>query len=178
MLSSLTYKRKFQLLLLFAALFGVLVYQTALSKTILLYRQNKALDVHLKDAEAAPGRFKQLHAKLKAIDQVVQQSQYDSTQNMHDYLLGILSSYSKQNNIFIKSFPETAFYRQGDFEIQTNIFVLQGDFIKLLQLVYQLEQKQHLRKVSSVQFQSTKDMDAGKTILTATVYLQTVKNTN
>ncbi len=176
MLQNLTYKKKYYLLLAFTALFAVLAYKWAFSKTITLYVQNRQLENRVKEADNAPARFSALRSKLSAINHVIETRQTDSVQGVHDFLLATLSRYCKENNTVLKSFPETSVYRQGDFEIETNSFTVQGDFISLLKLVYLLEQKERTGKVSSVVFQSGKDNDLQRTVLTATVYLQTVKN--
>ena len=164
------------MLVLFSVLFGIFVYQSVLSKTIDLYKQNRALSVTLKAASDAPAKFQLLRKKLSSLDNVIQSRQLDSSQSVHDFLISVLSKYCKENNTILKSFPETSTFTQGNFEIQTNSFTVQGSFVNLLQLVYLLEQKHRTGKLSSVNFQSAKDMDSQKVVLTATVYLQTVKN--
>jgi hypothetical protein len=175
-LRNLSYERKFQLLILFSVLLGLVVYQFALSKTISLYKQNIQLNAKIKEASTAPAQFASLRKKLNSIDKVLQNQQNDSTQNTHDILLSTLSKYCKENNTTLKTFPETSFDKQGNFEIQTNTFTVQGNFTNLLQLVYLLEQKQRAGKISSVSFESFRDINTQKNILTASAYLQTIKD--
>lgn len=164
------------MLILFSVLFGVFIYQSVFSKTIELYKRNVALNVKLREAANAPAKFEFLHKKLASLDHVIEISQSDSTQNVHDILLTTLSQYCKGHYTILKSFPETSTFTQGDFEIQTNSFTVQGSYIDLLQLLYTLEQKDRTGKISSVTFQSSKEEASQKLVLSATVYLQTVKN--
>lgn len=176
MLKNISYQRKFYLLIAFSALFAVLSYQWVFAKTIDLYSQNKSLNTRVEEADNAPKKFAVLHNKLTAINHVIDIRKTDTLQNVHDFLLSTLSRYCSENNTILKSFPETSVYRQGDFEIETNGFTVQGGFISLLKLVYLLEQKERTGKISSVVFQAVKDNELQRNILTATVYLQTVKN--
>ena len=155
--------------------FALFIYQTVLAKTIQLYAQNKELNLKLKEASGAPAQLALLYKKLSALDNVLQSPNSDSAQNTHDVLLSSLSRYCKENNTTLKRFSEPTFNNQGEFEIQTNSFTAQGSFSNLLRLIYLLEQKQRVGKISSVSFETSKDINTQKTLLTANVYLQTIK---
>ena len=175
MLKKLSYKRKLQLLIGLSVLFSLFIYQSVISKTIVLYNQNKEFDLKLKEASSAPARVQKLTQQLVSLDHLIQSRQTDTSNNVHDLLLGFLSSYCKENKTVLKSFPETSVSTQGEFEIQSHTFAVEGSFIKLLQLVYLLEQKLRIGKVSSLNFQASKDIDTKKNILVSTVYLQNIK---
>jgi hypothetical protein len=55
------------------------------------------------------------------------------------------------------------------------VITFEGDFIKLLKLVFQFEQKFRVGKVSSVKFSTYKDRKSKKTSLTAKLFIQTIK---
>lgn len=176
MFQNLNYQRKFQLLILFSVALGIAVYQLALSKTINLYHQNSLLNIQLADAENAPDRLEVLKKSLYHLDQITKNNHPDSIQNNHDLLLSSVSEYCKEKGLILKNFPETSIYKLGDYEVETNSFTVQGGFLNLLKLIYKLEQEVRVGNISSVMFQSAKDSENQKLILTATVYLQTAKN--
>ena len=159
----------------FAVVFGIITYQFAITKTIEAYNHSKELSHKNEEAATAPAKVIGLTHKLSQLDDMVQLRQLDTAANVHDLLLGYVSNYSKQNKLIVKDFPEAISVQQQEFEIQTHKFALQGNFNQLLQLVYLLEQKQRLGKISSLCFQAAKDMDTKQTILIATVYLQNIK---
>src|SRR5579859_7933984 len=175
MLKNLTYQRKFQLLIACSALAFILIYLTTLSKTIDVYKKNKSLSAKLTEASAAPAQFQVLSKKLSSLDAMIQSRQADTSANVHDIILSFLGNYCKQSNSVLKSFPETFSSAEGEFEIQTHTFSVQGNFISLLKLVYALEQKVRAGKVSSVSFQSSRDPETKRNILISTVYLQNIK---
>jgi hypothetical protein len=176
MLKNLSYQKKYYLSLLSSVLLAIIIYQFAISKTISLYQKNQDLNTKLKEAVNTPAQLETIYKNLASLNKFIQSNQSDSAGSVHDALLGILSRYCKENGTLLKSFPETSFYTEGNFEIQTNTFTLQGSFVPLLRLVYLLEQKERIGKVSSLNFQATKDYDSKKTVLPVTVYLQTAKN--
>ena len=175
MLKGITYKNKLQLLSIFSLLFSVFVYQTVISKTIALYIQSKQLDQKITEASTAPIELSKLRKQLSELDMVVQNRQADTAQMVHDILLNFIGNYCKEKKLLLKSFPETFSNPNGQFEIQTHVFSVQGGFIDCLKMVYLLEQKVKVGKVSSLNFQLVKDIETKKQVLTTTVYLQNVK---
>jgi hypothetical protein len=175
MFSKITYKIKYKLFLALLALSTLLIYKTAIAKTISLYFQNKELAIKIEEASNAPERAQLLKQKLYSMDKFIQSSQSDTSQNVHDLLLESISSYCKEKKIILKSFPETFSATKGEFDLQTHIFSIQGNFSNLLNLLYLLEQKWRTGKVSSVNFQCSKDIDSKQKTLISTVYLQNVK---
>ena len=175
MFKQITYKRKFQILLLVSLLFTVLIYQFALVKTVLLYKQNSDFDKKLKEASAAPPRIKSLQRQLESLDYLSQERVADTGISVHDLLLGFLSNYCKDTKTILKNYPETLITHQGEYEVQIHTITIQGSFIKMLQLVYSLEQKVKIGKVSSLNFQVKKDMDSHRDVLISNVYLQNIK---
>jgi hypothetical protein len=176
MFQNISFQRKYQLLLLVSGLLMLCIYQFAISKTVDLYRRNNELNAKLAEAVNTPQQVDAIHKRLKALDKLIPSRKTDSVGSVHDTLLSVLSQYCKENSVLLKSFPETSTYEEGSFEIETNSFTLQGNFIPLLRLVYLLEQKERIGKISSLNFQSAKDYDSKRTVLPLTVYLQTVKN--
>src|ERR1035437_6878578 len=101
-----------------SVLLSFLVYQSVISKTIALYKQNKEFDLKLNEAASAPEKIKKYSEQLASLDHLVQSRQPDTVNNVHDLLLGFLSSYCKENNTVLKNFPETFVSNQGEFEVQ------------------------------------------------------------
>jgi hypothetical protein len=59
--------------------------------------------------------------------------------------------------------------------VETSMFVVEGNFSNLLNLIYILEQKHPVGRVSSVSFQSKRDLKTLQLTLSATIYVQSIK---
>ena len=101
--------------------------------------------------------------------------QQGSGMDNQQLLLGIISDYCNENDLVLKDFPLPIIFNDKDYIIETNIFEIQGGFIKLLKLVYELEQKTIVGKVMSVNYEIKKNYKTKSYALTATIYLQNLK---
>ncbi len=118
--------------------------------------------------------YKMACQQMMSIDHVLGTSQRADT-NVQQQLLGIVTDYCQKRDVVLREFPKTIQKTQEDYLVETNIFTVEGDFIKLLELVYLLEQKSRIGKIASVNFLSKKDFKTKSLALTATIYLQNVK---
>jgi len=96
-------------------------------------------------------------------------------QNTAQTLLELVTNYCKNNHAVLREFPETNTNNQEGLMIETNRFVVEGNFSALLNLVYLLEQKNKLGKISSAVYQVKKDFKTKNKMLIVTIYLQNVK---
>lgn len=124
-------------------------------------------------AKNIPEKTVQLKSEIEAIDKTLLNSQQNET-NVQQNLLSIVTMYCKENTIVLREFPQMIQTSGNEFLIETNAFKIEGSFIKLLQLLYILEQKRRIGKIASVSFLTKTDFKTKKPELTATVYLQHV----
>ena len=177
MISNLSYKKKNLFLLAATLIFALLSYSLAVKKTFILNAECKVLESQLMQASSAPKKIINLEKKMSMIDNLIGNTN-QTNDPAQKTLLGIVSAYCQKNNIILKEFPKALSSRENELLIETNVFTIQGDFIKLLNLVYQLEQKNKIGKLASLKFQRKKDNETKNTTLLATVYLRNIKKTN
>lgn len=175
MFRGLTYRNKNRLLLAAGIVVGMIIYSKPLKKTFLLYEEYEHLRELNTVAEDAPKKVEQLKHKLATMDIALGGSRNEDSENVQQQLLGAITRYCQSNALILREFPKTQSNRQNDIEVETNVFIVEGNFKKLLELVYLLEQKERIGKPVSVSFQSKQDSKTKKLALTAAIYVQNVK---
>ena len=176
MFKKLTYKKKNRLLAAGALVFIMLAYLLAFKKTIVLYSQCSDLKQQMQLASDAPQKAVLLEKQLKDIENLLGDQSSTGVDNQQ-LLLELITNYCEKENITLREFPKPLITSEKDYSIETNIFVVEGNFIKLLNLIYVLEQKRKVGKVASVHFQSKKNYKTKRLALTATIYLQNIVKT-
>ncbi len=122
----------------------------------------------------APEKIQSIMNRLGTIEQSIG-SNAKNDAGFQEKLLGKISSYCQEQKIILREFPQTHWYEQQDYTVETYTVVLEGSYIKLLKLLNMLE-SEHYGKITSVKFESQKDYISNITKLTATIYLQNIKN--
>lgn len=177
MFKNLTYKKKNRLLLIGAILFAMAVYSFALERTYHTYKDCTALEMQLKLAQDAPQKTITLEKRLAEMDALAG-NQRGVGMNVQQVLLGSITSYCQNNNVVLREFPKTIETEEKDLLIETNVFVIEGSFSKLLTFIYQLEQKDKIGRIASLLFQTKKDFKTKSLSLTAMIYVQSIKKQN
>lgn len=174
MLKDLSYKKK-NTLLLAAIAFGLLcVYVLAFKKTIGLVAEVNATETKIEAAKDAPARSAFLQKEIEKLDATIG-TQNRPDENSQQSLLELVTDYCKSNNAVLREFPVVTQELKGSFVVETNRFVVEGNFSTLLALVYTLEQKNTPGKIASVEYALKKDAKTREMALTATIYLQNIK---
>ncbi len=171
--ATLSFKQKNKYLAIGAGVFAVIVYLFAISHTISEYRQVKDLERKVQKAKQSPKQMAVLENRLAFINSKVNPYLIDSTRNQEG-ILDAVSTFCQKNSLILKEFPKTGYEEQKDITIETNVIVVEGGYTNLLQLIYELEHKNKVGKVSSVSFNSFMDNKRKKQVLTATIYLQNI----
>lgn len=174
MLKGLTYRKKNQLLIVVSLMMAYLIYVFAIKKTIGAYNEYTLAEKQMELLVNAPIMSAQLEKKLFNINSKIgHQNTID--QNAEQALLELITNYCQENHVVLRAFPETTVARQRDLFVETNMFIIEGGFSSLLNLVYELEQKSKLGKIVSVRYQLKKDLRTKDMSLIATIYLQNIK---
>ena len=174
MLKNLTYKKKNKLLIAVALLIFYLVYVLAIKKTMASYDEYIKAENQIELAINAPKMAAQLEKQLLQMDSKIGK-QNKNGQNTEQALLELITNYCQNNHSILREFPETTMAQRGNLFIETNLFVIEGNFSSLINLVYLLEQKNKLGKIASVRYLLKKDFKTKEMALTAAIYLQNVK---
>jgi hypothetical protein len=170
----LTYKKKNQVLLVIAVILLFIAYQFAIKKTMAAHTDVVNAEQQMELAANAPMMAAQLEKELMLMDAKIGADSLKE-KNAGQELLELVTNYCQQNNAVLREFPETINTPQEKLMVETNWLVVAGDFATLINLVYILEQKSKLGKVTSVQYQLKKDLKSKELVLTATIYIQNVK---
>jgi len=176
-LKNLTYKKKNLLLAVGMVLAVFIVYSFGIKKTVDAYTVYSDAKNKMELAANAPKMAFQLEKELIEMDKKIG-SHNISEQNTSEALLGLITNYCQNNHAVLREFPKTTVAEEGDMLIETNQFMIGGNFSTLINLVYILEQKNKLGKVASVCYQLKKDFKTKEMQLTATVFLQNIKKAN
>lgn len=176
MFKNLTYKQKNILLLIGAVLFAFVVYYGAIENTIEVFTKSTALEEKLVSIDDAPQQKAAIEKQQKELEQIFGR-EGQSTENYQEYILGEVSNFCTMNNVVLREFPKPFVFNEQDFIIETNRITVEGDFSKLLNLAYLIEQKRKLSRIASMHFQTFSRNSDGekKTFLSSTIYLQHIK---
>lgn len=170
----MSYRKKNIILLFGSLLFAVIVYRAALSKTVNLYREGNKLEEQLAQLDKAPEELAALRSHVNRLE-----SCFSDTGNLmispQQRLLEAISSYCSSNKVVLKDFPQPLVATAQDYMVETNIITLEGSFIKLLKLVYQLEQQYQAGRVSSLHFLSRREPRTKELLLSVKIYIQNIK---
>lgn len=172
MFKKLTYKVKLRLLLAGSLLSLWVFYTSFVADSFDLYEQQSSLKDSLKTLENAPEQLNLLSSKLKRLEKKAGLSSKTDVTDIQQSLLGITTKYCNENNCIIRSIPSISATKEKDISVETHIFSIEGSYKNLLQLVYLLEQKYQVGKVSSVLFRAETDNKSKKRFLQATYFIQ------
>jgi Tfp pilus assembly protein PilO len=172
MFKSMTYQRKLQLLIPAAILALLLVYLFGLKKTFATrndIQQKKEKLALSKDINAKMGLVK---SRLNSIDNMIGQKP-DSSKKVIDNILEDVTTYCNSEGCILKAIPETHHAEDKNFSIETYFITVEGNYKKLLNLVYLLEQKKKGGgRLSSCILYTRKNNQTKKLSLESTLFIQ------
>lgn len=146
-------------------------YQLAISKTIQQKEQFetfKQQDILFKNA---PKKLSLLKQKEVYYDSLLAQYQLDGS-SIQNNLLKTINTFADNNKFKVISFLEPHTVILNDLTIQTYVFVIEGDFNDLNELIYQLEQKTKFGEIVNLHFEKKTNFRSGKQYLQAKVLLK------
>lgn len=175
--NSLTYKKKNIFLSIALIVVALFVYQLAIKSTLQAYEEFSLGKAQIEQAINAPTEALAFKKQLIKIDKQIASENVLESEGSQT-LLGFVIDYCQNNEVVLREFPKMETEEQGDLKVQTSRFVVQGTFASLVGLIYNLEQKNKFGKISSVRYELKKDMKTKQMMLSASVFLQNVKNEN
>jgi hypothetical protein len=160
-----------------AFVFAVLAYVTTISNTIKLYKDNTSMVAKIGKAENAPKGIAEMRKSLEGLNDKLNHYLIDTTKDQ-EHTLEIVSEFCTKKNLIVKELPQRKITSEKDFTIITSTLKTEGNYINLLQLLYELEHFQKLGRVSSVSWKSSIDTKTKRTILIMSIYLQNIMVNN
>lgn len=128
-----------------------IIFKWNVSRTVQLYRRNLALQEKLALAAQAPDEILVLQNDLEFLKNAALKP-YN-----RGHLLAILSGFCRENGLLIRSFPEEALVKMGEYAVVTNNIEVEGDFYAMLNLAYLLEREEKIGNINSLSFYSVED---------------------
>lgn len=151
MIQKLSYRKRFLYLLIIFLLFFLIVYKSTLKRTIDVFNQYRNTEKQLMELGSAPSEIHEMEIKLKKLD-ISLEHLYNSQQSIQEVMLNQIVSYCNQNGLLIKEFPKALIVENEGYTLATNHLIIEGPFQRLIVLLYNIEQKYRLGKVSSARF--------------------------
>jgi hypothetical protein len=151
----------------------VAIYQFGISKTIELYFDNKVLENQLQKALTADAEIIKLNNEVVRLKKQLSEYTVDSLKNK-EFIFHALAEFCKSTHVQLREFPVESVSNKGDYIIETNKIVAEGQYGDLLKLLHYIEFKQKIGRISSVTFQTQHDHKNQKDILLMNVHIQTL----
>ena len=174
MLKKLTYKKKNILLAITAVAFTFIMYLAAISHTVAIAAQCAEHEKELVKISGAPEKLMVIKVEMAKIDKVLG-NKNPLGENLQNRLLEEIVTYCQKKKIELREFPEPLIYTKDGNVIETSIVTVEADFIKILGLVYALEQSIDAGKVISVDYKAVKNKKTRKMELLADIFIQNIK---
>jgi len=156
MFKNKSYRQQFQYYMILSGLAILLVYQFSFSKTFDEISQCSELENKLASVSHVSYQINKIESELQVFNNSLNLHGVDS-ERFHEYLLNIVSTYSSANAVQLVEFPQQHVYEENEVEIATSQFTAQGSYIKLLKLVYLLEQENPVGRLCNVKFYKEKN---------------------
>jgi hypothetical protein len=171
---TLSYKKRNLYLIIGSFLFLIVAYATTIKKTVALYIQNTSMMASLTHDGGTSAELEQLHTRFNTLDNYMKMYSLDSIKNQQ-YIMSEVSDLCRLYHLTLTSFPKASVMAENDVAVETNVIETEGTFVNNIQLMYGLETKRKIGRVSSVSFLSRVDNKTKRTRLTMTLYLQNVR---
>ncbi|KAA9324918.1 hypothetical protein [Adhaeribacter soli] len=173
----LSIKQKTYALISGSILFGLVIYQLTLKRTIEAYQTNGFLKNQLSEAAEAPDALIQLKSINSNYEKAIIKYRKSATDH-EGVLLDRVNKVCVKNAVRITSFNSLPTYKQGNQVVHTGFIKLTGRFTSILQVIFHLETKEAIGRLSSVKFILEKDYNQEVRRLSALVYIQYITLNN
>ncbi len=108
-------------------------------------------------------------------DSILKSKQISTESSFQNNLLKTITSLADTTSIKVVTFNNPHIFKTDNAIINTFSFTLKGNFSKITQLIYQLEQNYKLGKIISVNFEKKKNYRRNTFFLECTVLLQQIQ---
>ncbi len=173
MLNNLSNKHK-SIVLFIGMLFAIIsTYNLAFEKTLDLKSQCSKITGKLNHLENAPRHINEITAQIENIDhRVGKNKQFVDAEEL---LLEKAGRLCQQEDVIFKEFPGNHTVTNKEYQLVSYSLILQGEFISLLKILYELEQDFPYGKIAAVHFFTEKDVRTGKKELNMKMIIQSIK---
>ena len=125
----------------------------------------------------APQKAATIKIQLDEIARILGKS--DSTvQDNRQQLLELVSRYCEEKKIKLIEIPDPVLSVKGDYLLEINKVVIEGDFHRLNRFVFLLERQAIFGRIVSAKYKKTKDLRTKKTKLRIELLIQNIMSSN
>ena len=156
-------------------MFLLLAYNLSIKSTVSLMHACEKTETKVLLAENASDKILSLQQQLKVLNQRIG-TNISKGVDYQDFLLDEVSAYCNENSLVFRDMQYTHQVNKGSYQIQTNFLSVEGSFIPLLKLIYNLETNYNTGQIVSVCFESKKEVKTKKTRLFVHVYYQNINS--
>ena len=171
----LPYRQKNHLLLLLTGAGLLLAYLVAIRPTLALYEANTQQRQALDQLRHAPTQTRQLQSQAAHLTWLLRSFSRDSAHQDGD-ALNQLTRACRQYRVTLASLSPGERTHLNGYTLETRVAKLRGGFRGLAQVVYALEYRQPVGRLSSVRFALEEDRRQRRSFLYAYLYLQTISS--
>lgn len=169
MWNKLTYPKKTKLVLIGAGLMLLLCWQWAFKPTWDLKTRATELEAGTKGSEELSVKVATLEQRLDRVNQLMEGGKAGEDPRQH--LLNELSQYCSKYKVLLKEMPGTRVDEHAGYRIETQEFTVEGSFLPILKLHYQLEKGFGSGRIASSAYRVRRDPRTKKDLLSATIYI-------
>ncbi len=166
------YQRRYFILIAGTILLLILSYKLGFKRSLELRAECKNLSSRLVNIKDAPMRIKQLEEKKRSIENLIGKATYEK--DTRDVIVNYVSTYCEKEDVTLRQLHDIHISEEEDYRIETNRLTLEGDFHKLLQLLYHIENDYTFGQVSSVRFYKAKNIKSRQNELLLEIFVQTI----
>lgn len=175
MFNNLTYKKKVLYLLAGFVVLLILSYALSIRRTIALGEICNRLEQQKESLQNAPAKIRKINQELANINAIIGKDMHVDM-DVQSAILEKTGQFCQKQKLTFKRFPKTHYYNEKDYLVMTNKLVMEGEFIKILKLIYLFEQEFQLGKIISVQFEKERDRKTKRMRLYGSLLIQNVKH--
>lgn len=167
----LTYTKKtYSLVVIFISIM-IIGYTMIFSDTIELFSEVKQKQEKLNWLKEKEKEIPVLQSQMALLDKAYLANDSSS---IRDQLTEHISDFAEKNNSIVTEIPKNEFYTHSQLNVQTNQFIIKGNYFNLLKLLRTLEiEYRYSAKVVSAKFYSVKDIQTKQTHLYLSLLTQT-----
>lgn len=173
MFDKYTYKQKLTYLLIITGVFLLIAYFLAIKKTLNLMHECRNISTQLEGIANAPETINKLERKIRSLEEHIGDTSR-SELGRQQQILEKVGTYCNQNQLTFREFPSVHNFCDNLCNVETNTIRVEGNFRNSLGLVYYLEQKVSLGRLTSVACEKIKDNKTKQERLITTIYLQNI----
>ena len=169
MFENLTYKQRFVALLAIGVLLGFAAYKRSFKLTLDAYDEYSTLSGKLNEIKSSSNTIQELDAEIRYFDNLLGKENMESVLVQQEILNFVTN---KSNSVTVVDLSEVHEVTDNEFVIDTNQLTLEGDFEKLLKMVYEFEKEFPYSRVVNTSFFKKKDFKTKRVKLYAKIIFQ------